>query len=100
LRLAPLADNGGPTLTHALLLGSPAVDAGAPSGFPSTDQRGVPRPFGPYADIGAFEANVMLPLTLICPPSQIVDATSSAGATVSLNATVTDAEGRPLTVVW
>jgi cysteine-rich repeat protein len=52
-RLGPLADNGGLTPTHALLAGSPAVDAaGACTG---TDQRGVPRPQGAACDIGAFE---------------------------------------------
>jgi hypothetical protein len=30
-QLGPLADNGGPTRTHALLTGSPAIDAGDPS---------------------------------------------------------------------
>jgi nitrous oxidase accessory protein NosD len=57
-RLAPLADNGGPTWTHALLAGSPAVDAGSnPAGL-ATDQRGpgFPRLTGLAADIGAFEA--------------------------------------------
>jgi len=48
-----LANNGGPTLTNALVSGSPAVDA-APSG-PATDQRGVARPQGSAFDIGAFE---------------------------------------------
>src|SRR5262245_62592708 len=39
-RLGPLADNGGPTPTHALLPGSPALDAGSnPLGL-SADQRG------------------------------------------------------------
>ncbi len=53
--LAPLADNGGPTMTHALLAGSPALDAGDNFfGFP-TDQRGYARVSGPAADIGAFE---------------------------------------------
>lgn len=42
--LAPLADNGGPTWTHALLSTSPALDAGSDSLAPATDQRGVPRP--------------------------------------------------------
>lgn len=51
--IGPLANNGGPTLTHALVTGSPAVDA-APTG-PATDQRGVARPQGPAFDIGAFE---------------------------------------------
>jgi hypothetical protein len=62
--LAPLADNGGPTLTHALLEGSPAIDKGNSFGE-STDQRGLPRPSnfvgipdasgGDGSDIGAFE---------------------------------------------
>lgn len=43
----------GNTATHALVTGSPAVDA-APSG-PATDQRGVSRPQGSSSDIGAFE---------------------------------------------
>jgi hypothetical protein len=57
--LGPLQDNGGPTLTHALLPGSPAIDAGSPNDFPPTDQRGVLRPDGGLGsgpcDIGAFE---------------------------------------------
>ena len=39
----------------ALLAGSPAIDAGDPASFPSTDQRGYHRPSGPAPDIGAFE---------------------------------------------
>ena len=54
--LGLLADNGGPTLTHALLTGSPALDAADDSVCPATDQRGVTRPQGPQCDIGAFEA--------------------------------------------
>ena len=50
----PLADNGGPTLTHALLLGSAAIDA-AVDACPTTDQRGVARPQGSGCDVGAFE---------------------------------------------
>lgn len=48
--LAPLADNGGPTQTHALAANSPAIDKGPPDA-PATDQRGVPR----QPDIGAYE---------------------------------------------
>ena len=48
--LAPLADNGGPTLTHALLPGSQAIGGAGPESAP-TDQRGVPR----NSDIGAYE---------------------------------------------
>jgi uncharacterized repeat protein (TIGR01451 family) len=67
--LGPLQDNGGlstgpstafgtrsgqGTLTHALLVGSPAIDHASFS-YPSTDQRGVPRPQGSRCDIGAYE---------------------------------------------
>lgn len=67
--LGPLGNNGGPTLTHRLLAGSPAIDAGDPAAIPGVgslpefDQRGVPfvRVFdsdgadGARIDIGAFE---------------------------------------------
>jgi hypothetical protein len=53
--LGPLANNGGPTLTHAELNGSPTIDRGDPATCPNVDQRGVARPFGPACDIGAFE---------------------------------------------
>jgi hypothetical protein len=53
--LGPLADNGGPTETAALLAGSPAIDAGAADGCQRRDQRGVARPQGPGCDIGAYE---------------------------------------------
>lgn len=49
--LGPLADNGGPAPTHALLKSSPAVDAGG-LGCPVADQRGAPRS---ACDIGAYE---------------------------------------------
>ena len=52
-KLGPLADNGGPTPTQALLPGSPAIDAGTPIPAATADQRGVPR--GPKPDLGAFE---------------------------------------------
>jgi Right handed beta helix region len=58
--LGPLQDNGGPTLTHALLPGSPAIDAGDPNFTPPPfyDQRGCPflRVFNGRADVGSFEA--------------------------------------------
>ena len=54
-KLGPLADNGGQTLTMALLPGSPAIDAGDHASAPPTDQRGFPRPLGAGADIGAYE---------------------------------------------
>jgi hypothetical protein len=73
--LAPLADNGGPTLTHVPFAGSPVLDAGNPAGCTvdddnnpttpdvllTTDQRGFVRPFdgnndnNARCDIGAVE---------------------------------------------
>lgn len=57
--LGPLQDNGGPTFTHALLPGSPAINAGEPNFVPPpvTDQRGpgYPRVIGGRIDIGSFE---------------------------------------------
>jgi CSLREA domain-containing protein len=53
--LGPLADNGGPTETQALLPGSPAIDAGAADGCPQHDQRAISRPQGAGCDIGAYE---------------------------------------------
>lgn len=60
--LGPLQDNGGRTPTHALLAGSPAIDAGGTDcPPPATDQRGVDRPADgnedgvAACDIGAYE---------------------------------------------
>src|SRR5262249_15116010 len=53
--LGPLQRNGGPTLTQALLPGSPAIDAGDDQGAPATDQRGLPRTVNGTIDIGTFE---------------------------------------------
>lgn len=56
-QLAVLADNGGPTLTHALPDGSLAIDAGNNEAGLQSDQRGpcYPRVRGSQADIGAYE---------------------------------------------
>jgi hypothetical protein len=61
-KLGPLADNGGPTKTHALLVGSPAINKGdCNGGTVLTDQRGVrrPQPVGGVCDIGAFELELL-----------------------------------------
>jgi hypothetical protein len=53
--LGPLQDNGGPTLTHALLPGSPALNADNPAQLGVADQRGVVRSGG--VNIGAYQAS-------------------------------------------
>lgn len=66
-QVGPLVDNGGPTRTHALLDGSPAIDAGSAANCPATDQRGISRPQGPACDIGAFEWQPTTPYLHIAP---------------------------------
>jgi hypothetical protein len=53
--LGPLQDNGSPTFTHALLAGSPALNAGDPAQLGVADQRGVLRRGG--VNIGAYQAS-------------------------------------------
>lgn len=101
-KLGPLADNGGPTLTHlpSIAEASPAIDAGvddvalAPDGTPlSTDQRGEVRNSGERVDIGAVEVEVIdTPITFV---SYGVSLTSSqvnrgsVGAETQVKGTVT-----------
>jgi uncharacterized repeat protein (TIGR01451 family) len=85
-KLGPLADNGGPTFTHALLTGSPAIDAAATS--PATDQRGITRPQGPASDIGAFEVVVVV----VPPPAPSADLSivkTASAQTVLVGADIT-----------
>ncbi len=53
--LGAMHNNGGLTLTMALISGSPAIDAGTNTGCPSTDQRGGSRPVNATCDMGAVE---------------------------------------------
>ncbi len=74
--LGPLTNNGGSTLTLALLPGSPAIDAGSNVAVPTgvtTDQRGVgfDRIVNGTVDIGAFEVQQELP-----PPVKTPEASS------------------------
>jgi hypothetical protein len=78
-RLAPLADSGGPTQTHAVMTGSPAIDKGNSFGL-GLDQRGMIRPYdnpqianatgGDAADIGAFEESPATGLQLTAAVSR------------------------------
>lgn len=82
--IGPLADNGGPTMTHKLMPGSPAIDAG--SDVPLTkDQRGVKRPLDgdgdgvAKIDIGAYEYD-QAPLAL--PPTRSILVTTPTAPAV------------------
>lgn len=65
-----LASNGGPTMTHALLAGSPAVDAADLAQCLVNDQRGYVRTAqgGPACDIGAFERDITPPTLMQVTP--------------------------------
>lgn len=102
--LGPLQDNGGPTFTHALLPGSPAIDAGNPvtpssggTACEATDQRGVSRPQGLACDIGAYELEVPnLPPTADAGGPYIVD----EGTSVIVIGSGVDPDGDPITFDW
>jgi parallel beta-helix repeat protein len=87
-KLGPLADNGGPTETCALLAGSSAIDSGANPANLSYDQRGIgyPRVAGAQIDMGAYEApaSVAVPIvTAISPP----EGATSGGMAVAISGT-------------
>ena len=100
--LGQLLNNGGPTLTNALNPGSPAIDAGNPSGCKdqnnnnlATDQRGYTRPAGTACDMGAFESGAVLikqnqlinfaslPARIVNEPPFMVKASASSGLGVT-----------------
>lgn len=72
--LGPLQDNGGPTKTHALLPGSPAIGAGNTDVCKFTpvnnrDQRNVTRLSDGKCDIGAYEvAGILVHLPIVIKP--------------------------------
>ncbi len=81
--LGPLAANGGPTETDALLAGSPAIGGAVSGTCPPSDQRGVPRPAA--CDAGAFQT---VPADVGISVSGPASAT--VGTPVSFTLTVTD----------
>jgi hypothetical protein len=89
--LGPLQDNGGPTFTHALLPGSPAIDAGDPKFTPPPyyDQRGPVfwRMRDGRIDSGSFE--VQTGTTPSPTPSPTASPTPTATATATATATST-----------
>jgi hypothetical protein len=99
--LTPLGFHGGFGMTHMLLSGSPAINAGQncvvdqtcsannPPAALSTDQRGVARPFGPSVDVGAVEASgdyyALLPSATAGVPYSLTLVPANNGFTYMLN---------------
>jgi hypothetical protein len=112
--LGPLQDNGGPTSTHALLCGSPAIDKGRNFTGLATDQRGLPRGFDdPYVpnasggdgtDIGAFEFQKICnfpPVADAGAMPSVVISSNGTNATVILDASrSSDPDGDALQYYW
>jgi|GEM_PF-3732656 len=94
--LGDLQDNGGPTLTHAPLPGSPLIDAGTlqVSALPSTDQRGVERPQRLTVDIGAVEIVNLAPSVLAFSSSVTVN----EGQTAANSGSFSDPNGDAVTL--
>ena len=92
--LGPLADNGGPTETMALLPGSPAIGAGAAVSGVATDQRGDPLDSPP--DIGAYQL-IATPTPTPTPVATTGSATGVTSTVATVNADV-NPEGSATTV--
>ncbi|MEP7015117.1 MAG: choice-of-anchor Q domain-containing protein [Verrucomicrobiota bacterium] len=108
-QLGPLQNNGGLTLTMALLPTSPAIDMGNPAFDPNaftppmnTDQRGSARVVNGRIDIGSYEFSSTNhpPQITSLTGAQTRECTSSNGTSASITVSATDADGDPLTVNW
>jgi len=95
-KLGPLQNNGGPTPTHALLAGSPAINAGNPAGCVDNlgntlnkDQRGLTR-FG-RCDIGAYEEQAI---------KAVNNPIAQPGSTMTYTIAFHNGEINPLAGVW
>lgn len=93
--LGPLQNNGGPTLSHAPMPGSPLTDAGDNGSCPIADQTGMPRPVDgdgdsvADCDIGSVEfVDVFPPIATLTPVPNVTN-----GGAGSFDVTVTYDEG-------
>jgi Bacterial Ig domain/RTX calcium-binding nonapeptide repeat (4 copies) len=93
-KLQPLANNGGPAQTMALVLGSAAISAVPSSGAncAAADQRGTARPQGPACDSGAFE------LEALPPTCQDASASGPFDTPIDVPLSCSDPQGYPLTL--
>jgi hypothetical protein len=121
--LGPLQNNGGPTQTHALVDGSPALDAGDPGGCQdssgallTTDQRGFARHVdsnndgSARCDIGAIEAKELFVVAAVLPSSRSVQVGGSpatafatiinAGQALATGCTISPITGIPATFTF
>ena len=111
--LGPLQNNGGPTQTHALVAGSPAIDRGNPNGCLDstgaplqTDQRGLPRVFDGngngrgVCDIGAFELNAQDLVTAISISDAVVTEGNSGTVTATFQVNLSAPSNQPVTVTF
>jgi hypothetical protein len=102
-KLAPLANNGGPTPTMALNPDSPCINRSysSPTPAPAFDQRGAPfaRTIGGLADIGAFESNVLntAPRAIAMPAITVLD---DHPKSVNLRSSFEDSESDPADLVY
>ena len=91
--LGPLQNNGGPTFTHALLPGSPAIDMGDPNFTPPPffDQRGpgFVRVFNGRIDVGSFEVQPTPTPTATATATPTATSTATATPTITATATAT-----------
>ncbi len=87
-KLGPLANNGGPTQTCALLAGSPAIDTGSNPASLAYDQRGsgYPRVSGAQADMGAYESTPSAAAPTVTAISPATGSTAG-GTTVTITGT-------------
>jgi fibronectin-binding autotransporter adhesin len=92
-RLAPLANNGGTTLTHAFRFDSPAIDKGDNLAMLTLDQRGSPRVDGVagVTDVGAVEGKLLVPF--VDGTAGITDVSSGSGTTYGFTVTFNDETG-------
>jgi parallel beta-helix repeat protein/predicted outer membrane repeat protein len=97
-KIGALASNGGPTQTHAILQGSPAIDTGSNPDLLTTDQRGTgyPRVTGAGPDIGAFENS----LPIITSGPSAVPTTGTTGQTIAFFSGASDQENDTLAFNW
>ncbi len=100
-QLGALADNGGQTETHALLVGSPAIDSGTNSGCAAVDQRGATRPFDgdndgtATCDKGAYEFSNQLSIA----DTSVLEGDSSS-VTAVFTVTLVPTSTQPITVTY